>query len=89
MLSAMEVKSDEQRVHLFILDEVLMLEVFVSGIYKSDCLRNFGTSVQGLTRKLLLEHEHVAWEMGNRGALCFDFLCFQPSQLLFVDVGEY
>lgn len=57
----MEVKSDEREVDLFTLDEVLMLEVFVSGIYKSVCLRYFGTSLWGLTRKRWLEHEHV-WE---------------------------
>lgn len=42
---AAEVKSEERKGDLFTLDEVLMLEVFVSGIYKSVCLRIFGTSL--------------------------------------------
>lgn len=45
MHNAVEVKSDERKDDLFTLDEVLMLEVFVSGIYKSVCLRYFGTSL--------------------------------------------
>lgn len=45
---AVEVKSDEREDDLFTLDEVLMLEVFVPGIYKSVCLRYFGTSRWGL-----------------------------------------
>lgn len=45
MHNVVEVNSDEREDDLFTLDEVLMLEVFVSGIYKSVCLRYFGTSL--------------------------------------------
>lgn len=65
MHNAVEVKSDERKDDLFTLDEVLMLEVFVSGIYKSVCLRYFGTPLKEPTLKHWLEHVHV-WKCAMR-----------------------
>lgn len=48
MHGAVEVKSDERKDDLFTPDEVLMLEAFVPGIYKSVCLRYSGPSRWGL-----------------------------------------
>ena len=68
---------------LFTLDEVLMLEVFVSGIYKSVCLRYFGTSLLR-TDKKTLAGTWTRLGMCNRARLCFSYrfnvLYFPPFQ---------
>lgn len=57
MHNAVEVKSDERKDDLFTPDEMLMLKVFVPGIYKSVCLRYFGTSLWGLTSNIGLNRK--------------------------------
>lgn len=75
MQNAVEVESDGRKDDLFTLDEVLMLEVLYSGIYKSVCLRFFGSSLKGPTRTRWPEH---VWDcaIGHRFVSVTDSIGF-------------